>query len=171
VGERDGVELERPRLGEELVPAERGRQRVVGAARVRHVDDVLERGQPGPNRADLLAAVDMPVAPAVAGDREKDGRLELAEPVEDAAGPELGRARRPDSAEAGGGEEGDERLGDVREVRDDPVAPTDAEPLEPRGLSPARAGRRTSARTVARLRARDDRDRVDVPRRAQCVSA
>ena len=106
----------------------------------------------------------MPVAPAVAGDREQDLRLELTEPVEDAARPELGRARCPDRAEARGGEEGDERLGDVRQVRDDPVAAADAEPLEagtrPRHLVAQVAEGQLEGLT--RLRAREDRDRVDV---------
>src|SRR6185503_2242137 len=95
------------------------------------VDDVLERRQPRPDGGDLPAAVDLLVAEAVAGDREEDLRLELAEPVEDAPRTELGGARRPDSAEAGGGEERDERLGDVRQICDDAVSPADAEPLEP----------------------------------------
>ena len=164
VRERDGVELERPGLGEQLLPGERVRQRVVGAARVRHVDDVLERRYPRADRGHLLAAVDEPLAPAVAGDRQQDRRLELAQPVEDAARPELGGARRPDRTEACGREEGDERLGDVREIRDDPVAGPDTESLEPRPrpchLLPQLAEGQLERTT--RLRAREDRDRVDV---------
>ena len=89
-------------------------------------------GSAGPSRigGHLLAAVDELVAPAVAGDGEQQLRLELAEPVEHAADAELRRAGRPDRAEARGREEGDERLRDVRQVRDDPVAGADSEPLQ-----------------------------------------
>ena len=164
VGERDRVERERPRLGDELLPAERVRQRVAGAARVRDVDDMLERRQPGADGGHLLAPVDVLVAEAVAGDREQHLRLQLAEPVEDAARPELGGARRPDRAEARGGEERDERLGDVREIRDDPVAAADAEPLEPRArprhlLAQVAEGQ---LERVTGLRAGEDSDGVDV---------
>ena len=164
MGEGHGVELERAGLGEELVPAERAGQGIVGAARVGDVDDVRERRQPLPDRGDLLAAVDVLVAVAVAGDREQDLRLELAEPVEHAARPELGRAGRPDRAEAGGREERDERLRDVRQVGDDPVAAAHAEPLQP-GARPGHLLAQLAERQlerVARLRAGDDRDGVHV---------
>ena len=59
----------------------------------------------------------------------------------DAGGAEVGRAARPDGADRGAGEEGDDRLGDVRQVGDDAVAAA-----RPR----ARAGRRRSAATWAR---------------------
>ena len=164
VVEGDRVECERPRLGEELGPGGRPGHHILRPARVRNVDDVLERRQPCPDGGDLFPTVDVPVTPAVPGDGEQDLGLELTEPVEDAPRPELGRARCPDRAEARGGEERDERLGDVRQVRDDPVAPTDAEPLE--------AGTRArhlvaqvaegQLEGLPRLRAREDRDRVDV---------
>ena len=112
----------------------------------------------------LLAAVDELVAPAVAGDREQHLRLELPEPVEHAAHAELRRARRPDRAEARGREEGDERLRDVRQVRDDPVAGPDAEPLQARARARdllAELAER-ELRRLARLRVRDDGDRVHV---------
>jgi hypothetical protein len=47
VVEGDGLELERSRLAEELVPRDRVRNRVLA---VRDVDDVLERGQRGADR-------------------------------------------------------------------------------------------------------------------------
>ena len=139
-------------------------QGVVRAARVRDVDDVAEGGEPCPHGGDLLATVDVPVAVAIAGDREQHRGLELPKAVEHAARPELRGARRPDRAEAGRGEEAHERLGDVRHIRGDPVAAPDAEPLE------ARPGARDLIAQVAErevergtgLRAREDGDLVDV---------
>ena len=124
-----------PRLGQELVPADRVREGVAVAARIGNVHDRPQRGQKLPDGGDLLAAVDELVAVAVAGDRQQDGRLELAEPADDAPRTELRRARRPDGAEARGREEGDERLGDVREIGDDAIAGADAKPLQTRASS------------------------------------
>ena len=164
VRERDRVELERPWLGEQVLPRERARKRVVGPARVRDVDDVLQRRQPRAYRGHLLATVDVPVPPAIAGDRHQDGRLELAQPVEDAARPELGGAGRPDRAEARRGQEGDERLGDVRHIGDDTVAGPDAEPLEPHPRPPDLLTQLTVGQLerATGLRAREQRDRVEV---------
>ena len=83
-----------------------------------HVVDHLGPGE-------LLASV--PVA--VAGDEH--GRLDLREPVDDAAGAEVGRAGRPDRADAGRGEQADDRLGHVRQQGRDPVAAADAEGAQP----------------------------------------
>ena len=123
-----------------------------------------ERGQRRANRRELVAPVDRAVAVAVAVDGEEHRRLELRQPIDDAAGAELGRAARPHGAEARGRREGDERLGDVRQVGDDPVARADPEPLQ----SGARAcdllaqiGERELT-PVARLRVGDDRDPVRV---------
>jgi hypothetical protein len=128
------------------------------------VDDRLEAREPCADLGDLLAAVDQLLAVAVTGDGEEHFRLELPEPVEDAADAELGRTRRPDRAEARGREERDERLRDVRQVRDDPVTGTDAETLEAHAgasdLLPKIAERQLHR--LARLRVRDDRDGVDV---------
>ena len=162
VRERQRLELERPLAR----PGARPRRQRVGepALRVRDFDDGLEAREPLAHRGDLLATVDQPIAPAVAGDGEQELRLELAEPVEDAADAELRRARRPDRAEARAGEEGDERLRDVRQVGDDAVAGADAEPLQPgagAGDLVAELAERQLER-LARLRVRDDRDRVEV---------
>ena len=129
--------------------AHRVRERVVGAARVGDVDDGLAAiGSAVADRRHLLAAVDELVAVAVAGDGEQHLRLELAEPVEHAADAELRRAGRPDRAEARGREEGDERLRDVRQVRDDAVAGRRRRAAAGRRARarPAPAARRTSAR-------------------------
>ncbi len=96
------------------------------------MDHVLEAGQGGAHLGDLGPPVDRLLAVAVAGDRQQQLRLELAEAIDHAARPELGRAGGPDRAEAGRGEEGDQRLGDVRQVGDDPVARADPEALQPR---------------------------------------
>ena len=80
------------------------------AVAVRHVRRRARRvGQPGADLGHLVAAVDRLVAVDVAGDGEQHRRLDLAEPVDDAARPELRGAARPHRAEARGGEEGDER--------------------------------------------------------------
>ncbi|GAA4992378.1 hypothetical protein GCM10025734_20390 [Kitasatospora paranensis] len=81
----------------------------------------------------VLAAVVVPV------DGEQDDRLDLLEPVEDAAGAEVGGAGRPDGADGGGREERDDRLRDVREVRADPVAGADAAGPEGGGEEPSSA--------------------------------
>ena len=48
--------------------------------------------------------------------------LDLAEAIEDAALAEVRRAGRPDAAEGGYGEEGDDGVRDVGNDRGDPVA-------------------------------------------------
>ena len=128
------------------------------------VHDVPQRGEGGANRRHLLPAVDRAVAEAVAADRQQHGRLELREAVDDAASAELGRAARPDRAEARRRRERHERLGDVRQVGDDAVARADAEPHEagPRARDLlAKVCERELAR-VARLGMGDDRDSLRV---------
>ena len=71
------------------------------------------RGSPRPPRARSIALA----AVHVAVDREQHLRLDLREAVDHAARAELGRDAGPDRAEAGGGQERDERLGDVRAGR------------------------------------------------------
>ena len=164
VRERHRLELERAVLRQQLVPRERVGEHVVGAARVGDVDDGLQARQPLAHRGHLLAAVDELVAPAVAGDGEQHLRLELAEAVRRRCGRRTPAGTSPRRAEARGREEGDERLGDVRQVGDDAVAGADAEPLQ------AGAGARDLLAQLAegelawpaRLRARDDRDRAGV---------
>ena len=93
--------------------------------------------------------------------------LELREAVDDAARAELGRAARPDRAEARRRRERDQRLGDVRQVGDDAVARADAEPHEPGARARhllAEVAERELGR-LARLGVRDDRDLRRRPRR------
>ena len=126
--------------------------------------DRPQRRQELPDGGHLFAAIDELLAVAVAGDRQQNGRLELAQPADHAPRTELGRARCPDGAEARRREEGDERLGDVREIGDDAVAGSDAESLQ------ARARSRDLLTQVAerqldrppRLRSGDDRHGVGV---------
>ena len=164
VVERERVERELPALGEEIVPGDRVGKRVVLPADVRDVHDGLDAWKLAAHLRDLLAPVDLLVAVPVAGDGEDDLRLELPEAVEHAAHAELGRARRPDRAEARAREEADQRLGDVREVGDYSVAAADAQALQAgagaRDLLTEVAERQLEGR--AGLRVRDDRALVDV---------
>ncbi len=126
------VEFERPGLGHQLIPFGGVRELVIGTPQVREVDHVLERRQRGTDLGDLCPPVDRLLAVAVAGDRQQQLRVELAEAVDHAARPELRRAGRPDRTEAGAREEGDQRLGDVRQIGDDAVPGADPEALQPR---------------------------------------
>jgi hypothetical protein len=124
VVERDARELERLAVAEEVRPA------VLADAQIRQPDRVLDGRQLREEALDDLAPVEVPAAVAVAVDREEDLRLDLGEAVDHAAQPELGRRARPDRPERGGGQEGDDRLGDVRQVGDDAVALPHAEPAQ-----------------------------------------
>ena len=90
VVERQRVEREPAGLGEEVVPGDRVGLDGVVPRRVRDLDDVT-RGSAGsraPRR--LLAPVDLLVPVPIAGDRQEDLRLELAEAVD-------GRCATPNS--------------------------------------------------------------------------
>ena len=145
VVERDRIELERRRLGEQLHPTRR-----LGNARLAVWDpnEPLDRRQRLPDQRQLAPAVDVAVAIAVAADAEHDPWLELREPVDDAARAKLGRADGPHRAEAGGGGERDDRLGNVRQVRDHPVTRAGRRDASDRRghAPPGRAALRTSAR-------------------------
>ena len=134
VVERDVVDLEVGRLGDQLGPGHRpvvpGRLGVGGQVRHRH--GRAQRRQLGPDRRHLGGAVDGAVAVAVAVHRQQHGGLDLAQPVDDAAGAELRRARRPDRAQAGRGQEGDDRLGDVGQVGGHAVAAAHPQPHQAR---------------------------------------
>ncbi len=111
---------------------------------VRDVDHVLDAADGLADRRDLWAPIDVLVAVPVAADGEQHLRFDLTEAVDHAALAELARARRPHRAEAGAGEEGDERLRDVRHVPDDAVTRPDAQTFQAgtRPASPARSARR-----------------------------
>src|SRR5205814_1432850 len=96
------------------------------------LDVVLHRGQLGPDRLDLGTPVDTPAAVDVPVDGHQYLRADLLPAVHHRAGTELGRARGEDRAEAGGGEQEDDRLRDVGQVRGHPVARPDAGPLQGR---------------------------------------
>ncbi len=91
------------------------------------VDHGAQGGQLAAQFGDDLAAVVLLAAVAVAVDREQHDGFDLLEPVEDAAGAEVGRAGGPDAAHGGRGEEGDHCLRDIGEVTADPVSGADAE--------------------------------------------
>ena len=114
--------------GQEVVPADRAAQLrdVRLGVEVGDDDGVLDRGHLGKQAGDDLAAIEVAAVVAVAVDAEEHLRLDLREPVDDRAGAEVGRAARPDRADRCGGEEGDHRLGQVRDVGDDPVAAPDS---------------------------------------------
>jgi hypothetical protein len=115
--------VERHRLELQLRRAE---EAVLPAAAVEVTEPHDRRGDLGRDRVDRVAAVEVAPAVAVAVDREQQLRLDLAEPVADAAHAELGRRRRPDRAERGGRQERRDRLGDVRQIGGDAIARADA---------------------------------------------
>ena len=156
------------RRGEEVGPGEPRREPGPrSGVEVRRATTVASSdGSAARISATSVRAVDRLVAVAVAVDGEQDARLDLGEPIDHGAHPELRRARRPDRTEAGGREQRDDRLGDVRAGRRRP---------DRRGGRRGAAGRPDSARRrraarprsastgAARLRAPDDDDVVVAP--------
>ncbi len=152
VVEGDALEAQLGALagGQQLLPAHRAAQggEVGLGIEVGEDDGVLEARHLRLEAGDRLAAVEVLAAVAVAVDGEEDPGLDLGEAVDDAGGAEVGRAAGPDRADARRGEEGDDRLGDVRHVGDDAVAALHAEAAQPRGeggdlgaqLGPAQLG-------------------------------
>ncbi len=123
-----------------------------------------EAGQARANRRDLGPPVDVPVAVAVAADSQQHHRLDLREAIDHAPGTELGRARRPHRAEAGGGDERGQRLGDVGHVGDDPIAGLHAQSLQPDPDSSGQGGQLTEGQLErgTRLRTGDNGDSIGV---------
>ena len=122
----DVLELERCELAEQIAPGDDVR-RFGRPSAVRHEHGVLERRQPGADRRELMDARDVAAPVPVPVDRDQDRGFDLLEPVEHRLHPELGRTRRPDRAEAARGQERDDGLGHIRQVRRDAVAPSDPE--------------------------------------------
>ncbi len=91
------------------------------------MDDRAQGGQFAAEFGDRVAAVVLLAAVAVAVDGEQDDRFDLLEAVENAAGAEVRRAGRPDAAHGCCGEQGDDGLGNVREVAADAVSGAYAE--------------------------------------------
>ena len=116
---------------------------------------------------DHLAPVEVLAAVAVAVDREQHLRLDLREAVDDAArAPKSGEQHDQIAPMLARGEERDDRLGDVRQVGDDPVAALDPERAQARReraptcvaqLAPAQLAERPQLRGV------DDRRRAVGP--------
>ena len=124
--------------------------------------DVMERRQPGDDLLDRGRAVDRPSAVHVPVDRQQHGRFDLFPSVDDRADSEFGRARRPHGAEARGGEECDQRFGDVRCEGDDTIAAHDAEAEQPRTAAGDLIGQLAPGESDAtpRLGVSDDGDRL-----------
>lgn len=91
------------------------------------MDGRAQGGQFAAEFGDGVAAVVLLAAVAVAVDGEQDDGFDLLEAVEDAAGAEVRGAGGPHAADGGRGEEGDDGLGDVREVAADAVSGAYAE--------------------------------------------
>ena len=81
---------------------------------VRNDHHLLDRRDPPGDVGDAPEAVDLLSAVATPVGTEQDAWRDLAEAVHDARHAEVGRAGRPDGAEARGREHRDHRLGDVR---------------------------------------------------------
>jgi hypothetical protein len=115
-------------------------QRLVAGHEIRRPAAAVEVAEAHDRGADLLgdagddlAAVVVAPAVAVAVDGKEHLGLDLREAVDDRARAELGRGARPHRADRGGGQEGGDRLGDVRHVGGHPVAGTDAHAPQPAG--------------------------------------
>ena len=116
------LEGERARLAHQVVPRQGARHTIGGGVEIGHDDGRGHAGEADADLRHLLGAVDGLGAVAVAVDDEQHGRLDLRKAVDHAARAELGRARRPDRADAGGRQERHDGLGDVGQVSGDPVA-------------------------------------------------
>lgn len=139
-----------------------GRGALDAPVAVLDVEGVAHRRQAAEDLGHLLAAVDLLAAVAVAAGHQQHDRLDLLEAVDHAARAELQRAGGPYRPEAGRGEEGDQRLGTVREVAGDPVAASytevDQQPARAGDLLAQRAPGQVEVR--AGLRAGEHRGRV-----------
>ncbi len=116
----------RPR-GRQLLPGDRPDRRGLIREEVGQHDRMLHGGQLGADRREHLGAVEVLACVAVPVHRQQHLRLDLGEAVDHAARPELRGGARPDRSDAAHGQEGDQGLGDVRHVGDDPVPATDPE--------------------------------------------
>ena len=136
-------------LGQEVVPGvASGAPRAAAPVEVGQDDRPLEAAASRPAAPDDIEPVVVAPAVAVAVDGEQDARLDLREAVDDAAHAEVGRAARPDRAEARARVEGDGGLEDVGDVRDDAVARADPRAGE-RGGEAARQRRELAPRRLA----------------------
>ena len=88
-------------------------------------DHAQHGGQAADDRRDLVGQRQRLAVVPVAIDGEHDLRLDLAEAVEHPFDPEIGRAGRPDGAQARRAQHGDDGLGHVRQVAHDTVAGPD----------------------------------------------
>ena len=124
----DLLELDGPGCASEVAPGDRAGHRLVAEVLQRHRR--LQAGEAVADRLHLGAAVDVAAAVSIAIDDEQHLRIDLAETVEHRLHAELGRAACPHRAEARGGQEGNDRLGDVRQVGGDAIAGADTEALQ-----------------------------------------
>ena len=144
VVEGQALEAQLGGLGEQLLPS------------ARHQHRVLDRRDRGDDLGHALAAIEVAPAVAVALGGDQDLWLDLLEAIDHCGGSELGRAARPDGADARAGQERHHRLGHVRHVRRHPVAALHPEPAQPGGaarhlireLVPAQLAQRLGLRRV-----------------------
>jgi hypothetical protein len=122
VAERHRLERRLPGRRGELGPGGSARQRRL-RVRVLHQHGRAQGRQLRPQRRDVRQDVELLAAVAVAVDGDQHRGLHLGEPLADRARAEVWRARRPDRAKAGGGEEADQRFRAVGQHGDDPIAP------------------------------------------------
>ncbi len=119
-------------------------------------DGALDRRHLAHEPSDGLGAVEVLAVVAVAVDAEQDLRLDLREAIDHAGSAEVRRAARPHGADRRGRQEGDQRLGDVRQIGDHAVAALDAQLAERGGrtghllaeLPPAQLAERAKLRRV-----------------------
>jgi hypothetical protein len=129
--ERHRLVRHRRRLADQLGPRQgAGRHRRLLVEVGQH-DGVLQARERGPDRGDLVAAVDRLVPVAVAVDRDQHARFDLAPAVGHAAKAELRRAGGEHRPQAGGGEHQHNGLGNVGQVGRYPIAPAHTESCQP----------------------------------------
>ena len=145
--ERQALEAELGRLGEELIPA------------ARHQDGVLDRRDATHDLRHPLVAVEVLAAVAVALGGDQDLRLDLLEPVHHGRRAELRCAARPDRADARTREKRHHRLRHVRHVGRHAVAALHPEPPQPGGAACHLVGELVPAELGQRLRLRRVHDR------------
>ena len=123
--EPDGLRPGR-RMVQQRLPRHGAFQRGV-LVQVRQQHGMFQRRQRLAQGAHHIHAVEVAAAVTVAIDRQQELGVDLAEAVQHAGMAHVGRAARPDGADAGAGKKGDRGFRNVGQIGHHPVARADAE--------------------------------------------